>query len=186
MTEEDNIIVFDASKANPVMKMPKLTLEKYEGDERTYIDEVEDEIFSSYRLLLIAYNASCFDSWVELNSLVKRITDLKVIKTARGLISLSFHLCGKLVKIVQVPQNVKFTCSKSHITSSLEKTGREYGLQTEIFKEEIEHSTNNKSNSADLRHLGAYFKVDVLCLAFIYARHSMEMQKMSVLVSKII
>ena len=37
----------------------------------------------------------------------------------------------------------------------------------------------NKSKFAELKHIwGPYLKLDVLCLAFIYARHSLEMQKM--------
>ena len=89
--------------------------ENYEGDERMYIDEDGEEIVSSFRLLLVAHNSSGFDSWVVLNSLVKDITDLKIIKTARGLISLSFRCGFKIVKTVKVPQYLKFTCSKSHI-----------------------------------------------------------------------
>ena len=72
---------------------------------------------SSHRLLLVEHKSTGFDSWVVLNSLVKEITNLKILKTARGLISLSFR-CG--VKN-EVPQYVKFTCSKSHIKGSLEK-----------------------------------------------------------------
>ena len=62
----------------------------------------------------------------------------------------------------------------------MEKIGREYGLQPELLTGEIEHSVNNKSNFADLRLFWEpYFKLDVLCLAFINARHSLEMKKMN-------
>ena len=92
------------------MDMLKYISENYEGDERTYIDKDGDEIVSSYRLLLVAHNSSGFDSWVVLNSLIKNITDLKLAKTTRGLISLSFRCGFKLVNSVEVPQYVKFTC----------------------------------------------------------------------------
>ena len=76
----------------------------------------------------------------------------------------------KIVNSVQIPQNVEFTCSKSPIKGSLEKLGREYGLQPELLKGEIEHSVFNKSNFADLRHIWKpYLKLDVLCLDFKYA-----------------
>ena len=79
-----------------------------------------------------------------------------------------------------MPQYVKFTCSKSHIKGSLEKIGRECGLQPELLKGEIEHSIINQNNFAELRHIWEpYLISEVLCLAFIYARHSMEMQKMT-------
>ena len=178
--ERKNVTVFDASNGNCIMNMLKYISENYDGDERTYIDKDGDEIFSSYRLLLVAHNSSGFDSWVELNSLVKDITELKIIKTARGLISLSFRCGVKIVNTCEVPQYVKFTCSKSHIKGSLNKIGKEYGLQPELLKGEIEHSIININNFAELRHIWEpYLISDVLCLAFIYARHSMEMQKMT-------
>ena len=130
--------------------------------------------------MLVAHNSSGFDKWVVLNSLIKEITDLKIIKTARGLISLSFRCGVKIVNTVEVPQYVKFTCSKSHIKGSLEKIGKEYGLQPELLKGEIEHSAINKNNFVALKHIWEpYLKLDELCLAFKYARHSLEMQKMS-------
>ena len=114
VTEKDNGIVFDGYNGNSVMNMLKNISENYEGDERTYIDKDGDEIVSSYRLLLVAHNASGFDSWVVLNSLVKEITELKVKKTGRGLISLSFRCGVNLVKSVEVALCVQFTCTKSH------------------------------------------------------------------------
>ena len=95
-------------------------------------------------------------------------------------------MCGdKLVNTVEVPQYVKFRCSKSPIKESVEKNGKEYGLQPELLKGEIEHSVFNRNNFADSRHIWElYLKLGVLCLAFIYARHSIEMQKMSGFVIK--
>ena len=178
--ERKNVTVFDASNGNCIMNMLKYISENYDGDERTYIDKDGDELVSSYRLLLVAHNSSGFDSWVVLNSLIKDITDLKIIKTARGLISLSFRCGVKIVNTCEVPQYVKFTCTKSHIKGSLEKIGKEYGLQPELLKGEMDHSLINKNNFAELRHIWEpYLISDVLCLAFIYARHSMEMQKMT-------
>ena len=178
--ERKHVTVFDASNGNCIMNMLKYISENYEGDERTYIDKDGDEIISSYRLLLVAHNSSGFDSWIVLNSLIKEITELKFITTARGLISLSFRRGVKIVNTCEVPQYIKFTCSKSHIKGSLEKIGRDYNLQPELLKGEIEHSIINKNNFAELGHIWEpYLISDVLCLAFIYARHSMEMQKMS-------
>ena len=178
--ERKNVTGFDTSNGNCVLNMLKHISENYKGDERTYIDKDGNEIISSHKLLLVAHNSSGFDSWVVLNSLIKDITDLKIIKTARGLISLSFRCGFKIVNTCEVPQDVKFTCSKSHIKGSLEKLGGEYNLQAELLKGEIEHSIIKKNNFAELRHICEPFLIsDVLCLAFIYARHSMERQKMS-------
>ena len=46
--------------------------ENYESDERTYLEKEGDEIVSSFKILLLAHNSSCFDIWVVLNSLDKR------------------------------------------------------------------------------------------------------------------
>ena len=108
--EKKNVTVFDGSDGNPVMSMLKYISENYDGDERTFIDEDGDEIVSPYRLVLVAHNSSGFDSWVVLISLVKEITDLKIKKTARGLISLSFRCGVKIVNAVELPQYVNFTC----------------------------------------------------------------------------
>ena len=115
--------VFDGSNGNPVMNTHKYFSEIYEEGERTYIDKDGDELVSSYRLSLVAHNSSGFDSWLVLNSLVKEITELKTIKTARGLISLPIRCAFETVSTVEVPQYVKFTCTKSHINLSLEKLG---------------------------------------------------------------
>ena len=164
MIERKHVTVFDASNGNCIMNMLKYISKNYDGDERTYIDKDGDEIISSYRLLLVAHNSSGFHSWVVLNSLIKEITDLKIIKTARGLISLSFRCGVKIVNTCEVPQYVTFTCSKSHIKRSLEKIGKEYGLQPELLKGENEHSKINKNNFAELRHIWEpYLLSDVLC-----------------------
>ena len=91
LIERENVTVFDAPNGNCVMDMPKYISENYEGDERAYFDKDGDEIVSTYRLFLGARNSSGFDSWVVLNSLVKEITELKTIKSVRGLISLSSY-----------------------------------------------------------------------------------------------
>ena len=91
-----------------------LFFREFEGDERTYIDKNGHKRFSPYRTLLVEHNASEFDGWVVLNALAKETTELKIIKKARGLISLSFQCGVKTVFTVEVPQYIKFTCSKSH------------------------------------------------------------------------
>ena len=179
--EKENVTVFDGSNGNPVMNILENFSENYEGDERTYIDKDGDEIVNSYRLLLVAHNSSSFDSLVVLNSLVKEITDLKIIKTAKGLIliSLSFRYGVKLVNTVELHQYVKLTCSKYHLKRSLEGIGKKHGLQPELLKGDIEHPVK-KSNFADLKHVWEpYLRLEGFCLAFIYARHSMKRQKMS-------
>ena len=143
MTEKDIVVVFDGCNGNPYLNTLKFISENHEGDERTYIGKIGDDIVNSLRLLLVSHNSSDFDSWVVLNSLVKDITELKIVKTARGFISLSFQ-CGVKIGITcEVPQYVKVACSKFHIKRSLEKTGRDYEHQLELLKGDIKHSVIN-------------------------------------------
>ena len=96
-------------------------------------------------------------------------------------ISLSFRCVVKIVNTVEVPQYVRFTCSKSHVKGSLEKICREYGPQPNLLKGEINHTESTKYNYKEIRHIWEpYHKSEILCLAFIYARHSTEMQEKSV------
>ena len=96
------------------------------------------------------------------------------------MISLSFQCGVKLVNTYEVPQNVKLSSTKSPRKVFSEKVGRDNGFQPELFEGEIEHSVKNKSNFANLGHIWElYLNLDVFCLAFIYARHSLEIQNMS-------
>ena len=161
------------------MKMPKYFSQNYRSGERTFIDKRGDEILSSYRIILIAHDSSCFDNWVVLNSFDKEITLLKNIRVARGLISLSFWCGVKIVNTVEIPQYVKYTCTISHISCSY-KIGREYGLQTGLLEEENSHSEITKDLYHELRHFWEpYLKSDVSCLAVIYAGLALKMQKIT-------
>ena len=62
------------------------------------------------------------------------------------MISSSFRCGFKLVNTFEVPQYVKFTCTKSPVKGSLEKIGKEYdsGLQPELLKGEFKHPVIKK------------------------------------------
>ena len=108
------------------------------------------------------------------------MTDIKTRGTARGLMPLSSRCGVEIVNMVKVPQYVKFTSNLSHISGSLEKIGREYGLQPELLKGEIGHSEITKYSYNEMRKVWEpYIKSDVYCLAGVYDRHTLEMQKMT-------
>ena len=89
--ERKYVSVFDKSRWNLIMKLPKYIWENYWGGERISIEKEGDDIVSSYTFLLVVHNTSALYSWVVLNSLVTEMTDMKIIKTARGKISISFR-----------------------------------------------------------------------------------------------
>ena len=112
---------------------------------------------------MVGHIASGNDSWAEQNSLVEETTELRLLKITGGLISVSFQCGVEIINTVGVPQYVKILCTESHEKYSLEKTGRDYGFQPELFKREIEHSVDNKSVFADLKHTWEQnLKLDVL------------------------
>ena len=91
------------------------------------------------------------------------------------MISLSLR-CG--VNTFEAPQCVTFICSKSPLKGCLKNRNR-IRTSSELLKK-IEHLIFNKRNFADLRHIWEpYLKLNVLRLTSIYARHSMEMKRMS-------
>ena len=94
------------------MNVLKYFSKNYEVDERTYINKVGDIVVISYKPLSVGHNASGLDSWVVLIFLVQEMTDLVIMKTARGLILLSFLCEVTLVNTVEVPQYIKLTCTK--------------------------------------------------------------------------
>ena len=95
------------------------------------------------------------------------------------IVIISFRCVVKISNTVEVPQNVKNTCSRSHKSGSLDRI-REYNLQSELLKGEINHSEITKHIYSELIDVWEpYLKSDVLCLAFDYARHAMEMPKLT-------
>ena len=89
---------FNKTSGNAVMNVPKCISEKYNGEEGTYIDKDWDKTVSSYESLLLADNSGGFESWVVLISLDKEVRCSKLMRTAKGLISLSFGCGVKVVK----------------------------------------------------------------------------------------
>ena len=128
------VIDFDGSSGNPNKSLYKYISENYGGDERTYINREGDEIVRSCRIWLLTHNTSVFDSWVLLNSLDKKITDSELIRFGRGLISLPFNCRVEIANSIEVPQSVKVTCTRSHISGSLEKSRKRIRLQAELLK----------------------------------------------------
>ena len=113
-----------------------------------------------------------------LNSLDEVIGDINILRTARELISCSIPCGVKIVDTVEVPKYIKITYTKFYIKVSLDKLEREYGLQPELLKGEINHSKLIKYINIEWRHIWEpYFESDIFCLAVIYARHALEMQK---------
>ena len=75
-------------------------------------------MLSSYNYQMVGHNASGFDNYIVLKSLPRSYKRLKVVKTPRGLIKLSFE-AGSVIEVDrEVPEYMKFVCSKGHLLDS--------------------------------------------------------------------
>ena len=75
---------------------------------------------------------------------------------------------------------MKFVCSKCHISGSLKSIQKEYNIQPDLMKSEINHDLINIDNSKDYENLWrAYLLDDVLGLSYVVAKHGNSIQKIT-------
>ena len=140
------------------------------------------EYIAEYELKLIAHNGSGFDTWIILNNLPERCRIMNLIKNGKGIISLKIF--NRMVNVNANskghPQYLTFTCSMNHMKSSLRKLGETYKLQTSLMKQETDHNEIYEDTWESKRsEWEPYLKMDILSLAFIYARYSMNMSSIA-------
>ena len=105
---------------------------------------------------------------------------IKLIKTSRGPIKLSFKAGSVTEDDKEIPKNMKHVCSKCHISGSLESIQKECNIQPDLMKVEIYHDLTNFGNYKDLENLWRpYLVVDVLGLAYVVAKHGSSIQKIT-------
>ena len=140
------------------------------------------EFIAEYDLKLIAHNGSGFDTWIILNNLPEGCKIMNMIKNGKGIISLKIFNGMVDVKSNSKgkPQYLTFTCSMNHMKSSLRKLGETYKLQTELMKQEMNHTEiyedTWKSKKSEWE---PYLRMDILSLAFINARYSMNISSIT-------
>ena len=129
-----------------------------------------------YNLQLHAHNVSGFDTWMVLNSLScdKHIVD--VIKKSKGIIELKVF--NGYIGNKQIPQYLHFRCGMTHSNYSLKKLGKTFKLQKELLKTEMNHDEITGDKYKDKKDESLeYFKNDVLCTGFSYARYNKAMEE---------
>ena len=107
---------------------------------------------------------------------------MNLIKNGKGIISLKIFNGMVNVKANSKgqPQYLTFTCSMNHMKSSLGKVGETYKLQTSFMKQEMDHNEIYKDTwESKLSEWEPYLKMDILSLAFIYARYSLNMSSIT-------
>ena len=144
--ERENVHIFDYKNKNPVMDMINFIVKNFKGKPKFFKTKDDDYKISCYKYQLIAHNASGFDNINVLNSLPKTYFP-KIIHTSRGILKVSFRV-GVIYDNInkEIPQYMKFVCSKVHISGSLRKIQKDYGIQPQLLKTEMEHSDITLSN----------------------------------------
>ena len=129
---------------------------------------------------MVGYNASGFDNYILLNSLPESYIRIKIIKTSRGLIEMSFEAGFLWEDKREIPKNLKFVCSKCHITGSLKDIQKEYDIQPQVLKGERAHDLITLNNYKEHEKLWkSYLIDDVLCLAYVVSKHGNSIQKIT-------
>ena len=180
--ERQHVHIFVRANNNPVLDMIKCITTNYKGKPKYFKDKNGEFKISSYRYQLIGHNASGFDNAIVFNSLPKEYTDknMKLIKTSRRFLKLSFRVGTVYENDKEIPQYMKFVCSKVHISGSLMKIQKEYNIQPQLIKGEIDHNLITLSNYKEHEKLWKpYLLDDVLGLAAVVAKHGNKIQKIT-------
>ena len=178
--ERENVHIFDYKNKNPVMDMIIFIVKNYKGKPKFFKNKDGDYKISCYKYQLIGHNSSGFDNYIVLNSLPKTYFP-KIIHTSRGILKLKFRV-GPIYdnNNKEIPLYMKFVCNKVHISGSLRNIQKEYGIQPQLLKTEMEHSDITLSNYIEKEHfLKAYLIIYVLGLGMLVARHANKIQKIT-------
>ena len=103
-------------------------------------------ILSSYEYQMVGHYASGFDNYNVVISLPSSYKCINIIKTSIGLIKLSFKAGFVIEDDKEIPKYMKFVCSKCHIAGSSRDIQKEYSIQPNLMKGEIDHDVNIISN----------------------------------------
>ena len=173
--ELSHVHVFGYENKNPVFDMIKYVAANYKGRAKYYIDKNGEYKISCYKFTFIAHNASGFDNALVINSLPKHIMP-SVVHTSRGFLKVNF----KIDSDGDIPPYMKFICSRVHIAGELRKIEKEYNVQPELLKSNMEHNQVNIHNYKDLEHIWKpYLKLDILGLASLIAKHGNDIQSIT-------
>ena len=127
-----------------------------------------------------AHNDSGFGTWILVNNLPcdKHIVDIS--KNGKGIIELKVFNGYIQHNNKQIPQYLRFRVGMIHLNYSLKKVGKTFKLHEEILKSEWDHDGVDGNNYKDkIDEWLPYFKNDILCTAFSYARYIKAMEEIT-------
>ena len=172
--------MFDRENGNPLSKLIDYVKNNYKGKPKYVNKKHGNRKLSSYKYQMGGHNAICFDDYIVLNSLLSSYKCIKINKTSRGLIKLSLQAGSVIEGDREMPKNMKFVCSKCHISGSLKSIQKEYNIQPDLMKGEIDHDLISIGNYKDYENLWRpYLKDDVLALAYVPTKHGNSIHKIT-------
>ena len=96
------------------------------------------------------------------------------------LVKLKFKACYVNENDVEVPKYINFVCSKCHVSGSLKDIQKEYKIQPNLMKREIDHDFFNISNYKVYENFWKACLInDVLGLAYVVGKHGNHIQKVT-------
>ena len=149
----------------------------YEGKPKYTNNKDGKQVLSSYKYQMVGHNAFGFDNYSVINSSPSSSKCIKKLKKSRGLKKLSFEAGSVAENDREIPKNMKFVCSKCHISVSLKSTQKGYNIQPDLMKGEINHDLINIGNYKEYENLWRPYLIDdVLGLANVIAKHGNSIQ----------
>ena len=176
--ERQHVRIFDYENRNPVLDMIKFIVNNYKGKPNYCKDKNNKYKISAYKYQIIGHNASGFDNSIVLNSLPKEFFP-QIRHTSRGILKLSIRVGTIYENDREIPQYMKFVCSKVHIAGSLRKIQKESGIQPQLLKCELDHNVT-LSNYKELESVWKPYLInDVLGLGELVAKQGNKIQKIT-------
>ena len=170
--ERQHVHVFDRKIGYPVLDIINYVVNNYNDKPKIITDKYNRKIISSYKYQRVSHNASGFDKYIVLNSFPTSYTSVKMKKTSRGLLKLSFRAGFVWEGDRELPKYIKFVCSKYHNSGSLKEIQKDYNIQPHFLKGEYSHDLITLSTKKkDENHWKLYLIDDVLGLVFVISKH---------------
>ena len=127
---------------------------------------------------MVGHNASGFDNSIMLNSLPISYKCIELNKTSSGLIKLIFKAGSVTEDDREIPNYMKLVCSKCHSSGLLKDIRKDYNIQPDLMKGDINQDLINIGKYKDYENLSRPNLVDdVLGTAYLLAKHGNSIQK---------
>ena len=172
--------MFDRENGNTLLKLIDYVIINYKGKPKYVNKKHGNRKLSSYKYQMGGHDAIFFDNYIVLNSLPSSYKCIKLNKTSRGLKKLSLQAGSVIEGDREMLKYMIFVCSKCHLSGSLKSIQKEYNIQPDLMKDEIDHDLISIGNYKDYENLWRPYLIDdVLALAYAPTKHDNSIHKIT-------